>query len=86
MLPLACLLLCYVPAAWSRGLDVVFEWKQLQFAVPVDRSYQADNNVPVGLEVWQHKLFITVPRWRPGVPVSLAYVDLKQAGECVLSK
>ncbi|KAJ9584749.1 hypothetical protein L9F63_020899 [Diploptera punctata] len=82
MLVSACLLSLCATAALSRGLDVVFEWKQLQFDLVVDRrNHVPENNVPVGLEVWKDKLFITVPRWKPGVPVSLAYVNIKEAGK-----
>lgn len=71
-------------------LDVIFEWKELDFAYPNSRlrqeavesqSFIPSNNVPVGLEVWKNKLFITVPRWKRGVPASLAYVYLNQTGK-----
>jgi hypothetical protein len=71
-------------------LDVIFEWKELDFAYPNSRARQQavesqsfipSNNVPVGLEVWKNKLFITVPRWKRGVPASLAYVYLNQTGK-----
>lgn len=74
----------------GNGLGVVFEWKELDFAYPnssvrqaalESKSFIPSNNVPVGLEVWKNKLFITVPRWKPGVPASLSYVDLNQAGK-----
>lgn len=70
-------------------LNVIFEWKELDFAYPNSRTRQEaidsqsfipSNNVPVGLEVWKNKLFITVPRWKRGVPASLAYVFLNQTG------
>lgn len=73
-------------------LDVIFEWKELDFAYPNSRARQEavdsqsfipSNTVPVGLEVWKNKLFITVPRWKRGVPASLAYVYLNQTGKHV---
>jgi hypothetical protein len=33
-----------------------------------------ENNIPMGANVWNNKLFITVPRRRPGVPSTLNYV------------
>jgi hypothetical protein len=68
----------------------MFEWKELDFAYPSSRARQEaiesqsfipSNNVPVGLEVWKNKLFITVPRWKRGVPASLAYVYLNETGK-----
>jgi hypothetical protein len=79
--------------ASGSGLDVVFEWKELDFDYPNSSARQAavksmsfipSQNVPVGLEVWKNKLFITVPRWKSGVPASLAYVYLNQAGKKVI--
>ncbi|KAJ8916781.1 hypothetical protein NQ315_005786 [Exocentrus adspersus] len=42
-------------------------------------DYQYENNIPMGANVWQDKLFITVPRRRLGVPSSLNYVSLKKS-------
>jgi hypothetical protein len=82
------IVLC-VGIATGGDLNVIFEWKELDFAYPNSRTRQQaidsqsfipSNNVPVGLEVWKNKLFITVPRWKRGVPASLAYVNLNQTG------
>jgi hypothetical protein len=79
----------------GNGLDVIFEWKQLDFAYPnssareaaiKSRSFIPSHNVPVGLEVWKNKLFVTVPRWKPGVPASLAYVYLNHTGKEIVIK
>ncbi|XP_054276546.1 protein yellow-like [Macrosteles quadrilineatus] len=62
-----------------------FAWKSLDFDFGEDwvaeaalsqKLFQPENNLPVGIEVWRNKLFITVPRWREGVPSTLNYVDL----------
>lgn len=36
----------------------------------------AENNIPMGANVWKNKLFITVPRRRLGVPSTLNYVSM----------
>lgn len=55
---------------WER-----FTWKTMDFAYPDERSrmlaiasgeYIAENSLPVGIEIWRNKLFVTVPRWRDG--------------------
>ncbi|XP_053614684.1 L-dopachrome tautomerase yellow-f-like isoform X2 [Plodia interpunctella] len=60
-----------------------FAWKTLDFdwETPEDReeaissgSYIPENNMPTGVARWQNKIFITIPRWKKGVPASLNYV------------
>uniref|UniRef100_A0A1A9WET6 Protein yellow n=1 Tax=Glossina brevipalpis TaxID=37001 RepID=A0A1A9WET6_9MUSC len=62
-----------------------FSWKQTEFDWPNPEAkqkaiesgqYIVENNLPLGVERWQNKLFITVPRWKSGVAASLNYVDL----------
>ncbi|XP_050675833.1 protein yellow [Leptidea sinapis] len=66
-------------------LDIKYEWNQLDFEFPSQEDRQQalasgafvpENNIPMGLEVHGAKMFVTVPRWRHGVPVSLAYVNI----------
>ncbi|XP_059061451.1 protein yellow-like [Achroia grisella] len=73
-------------ATCNEQLKIRFQWKELDydFTTPALRQQAIDtgnfipkNNIPMGLEIFQDKLFITVPRWRQGVPASLNYVDLK---------
>ncbi|XP_044759536.1 protein yellow [Coccinella septempunctata] len=69
----------------SADLDVKFQWNQLDFEFPSENhkkfaveheDFIQENNLPLGLEVYENKLFITVPRWKSGVAASLAYVDI----------
>lgn len=92
-LSLALLLLgCCTTAVWSVNdrLREVFSWRQVDFAFPDQRTRQAAiesglyvqaNNLPLGLEVWRDRLFITVPRWKAGVASTLNYVSLG-SGNC----
>lgn len=66
-------------------LKVEYQWKQMDFEYPSNEERQAaiangnfipENVVPVGLEVYKNRLFVTLPRWKKGVPASLAYIDL----------
>lgn len=52
-----------------------FAWKILDWNYPNEISrqqaiasgdYQPENALPVGVEVWRDKLFVTVPRWKNG--------------------
>ena len=57
-------------------LNILFQWSVLDYYFPNEQikldailsgKYVAENNLPVGIEIWREKLFITVPRWRPGI-------------------
>ncbi|XP_026480966.1 protein yellow-like [Ctenocephalides felis] len=78
-------ILFVVAASCMDNLQVAYQWKQLDFDYSNESDRQAaidskefipENNIPVGLEVFGDRLFITVPRWKPGVPASLNYVKL----------
>ncbi|KAJ0176845.1 hypothetical protein K1T71_008024 [Dendrolimus kikuchii] len=66
-------------------LSITYQWSQLDYQFPsaearqqaIDsKTFIPENNIPMGLEIYENKLFITVPRWRTGVPASLNYVDM----------
>lgn len=78
---------CCTCSVWSINdrLQEVFSWSQLDFVFPDQQTREAAiasgeyiqaNNMPVGLEVWRDKLFLTVPRWKAGVVSTLNYVTL----------
>ncbi|XP_044595150.1 protein yellow-like isoform X2 [Cotesia glomerata] len=63
----------------------VFSWKQVDYNFPNETTrnayktsgdYIKEHVVPLGLNVWGDKLFITIPRWKKGVPANLNYVSL----------
>ncbi|XP_046970415.1 protein yellow-like [Vanessa cardui] len=59
-----------------------FQWKILDYAwegrareaALTSGAYIPENNMPTGITRWKNKLFITVPRWKKGVPSSLNYI------------
>lgn len=65
-----------------------FSWKAVDYEYPDEFTKQNDiltgayipeNNLPVGIEVWKNKLFVSVPRWREGIPSTFNYVDMDKA-------
>ena len=63
-------------------LEERFAWNVLDYAYPdqaakehalLTGEFIPGNGIPVGVEVWRDKLFVTVPRWRKGMiyPCSL---------------
>lgn len=66
-------------------LQEVFAWNILDYHFPDEHTrmreirtkrFIPENNLPVGIEIWQDKLFVSVPRWSAGVPATLNYVPL----------
>ncbi|CAH0715827.1 unnamed protein product, partial [Brenthis ino] len=77
--------LVYISTCMEQ-LDIIYEWKELDFEFPSpearqeaieSRNFIPENNIPMGLEIFGDRLFITVPRWKYGVPASLNYINLK---------
>lgn len=72
------LALC-IANGFGAKLQEKFRWKEVSYAWPSESAkedamktgrYQPENNLPLGLDVWKNKLFITVPRF-----VYLLYIN-----------
>ncbi|XP_058443020.1 protein yellow [Malaya genurostris] len=61
-----------------RQLDFVFPNQQLKQQALASGDYVPTNGLPVGIERWQNKLFVSVPRWKDGIPATLNYIDMNQ--------
>ncbi|XP_023015262.2 L-dopachrome tautomerase yellow [Leptinotarsa decemlineata] len=62
-----------------------FQWNILDYEYPSEEArlqailtgrFKPENNLPVGIEIWNDKMFISVPRWMEGIPATLNYVPL----------
>jgi len=69
----------------ENELKDYFTWGQIDLEYPNQESkyialktgaFIPINNSPLGLEVWRNKMFLSMPQWRPGIPVTLSYVNL----------
>uniref|UniRef100_A0A1A9X0Q6 Bee-milk protein n=1 Tax=Glossina brevipalpis TaxID=37001 RepID=A0A1A9X0Q6_9MUSC len=78
-------LLSSVPIQANDNLRVAYEWKEIDFKyanaeqrwMAIENfEFKPNNVIPFGIEVYRTRLFVTLPRWRSGVPASLAYLDL----------
>lgn len=47
-------------------LDWEFPNEQLKSIARQNGDYVPENGLPVGIERWNNKLFVSVPRWRDG--------------------
>ncbi|KAJ8914951.1 hypothetical protein NQ315_002475, partial [Exocentrus adspersus] len=71
--------------AYTQTMHEHFQWNILDYEYPNeylrDRAlltgkFRPRNNLPVGIEIWNDKVFVTVPRWREGIPSTLNYVPI----------
>lgn len=82
--------LCAMAGAVSK-LQERYNWKQLDFVFPNQRlkqqalasgDYVPTNGLPVGIERWENKLFVSVPRWKDGKyrqnRVQITFVQVKK--------
>lgn len=51
--------------SWNQ-LDFVFPTQTMKDIALASGTYIPQNALPVGVEHWGNKLFVTVPRWRDG--------------------
>nr|XP_033183243.1 protein yellow-like isoform X1 [Bombus vancouverensis nearcticus]XP_033183244.1 protein yellow-like isoform X1 [Bombus vancouverensis nearcticus]XP_033193098.1 protein yellow-like isoform X1 [Bombus vancouverensis nearcticus]XP_033193100.1 protein yellow-like isoform X1 [Bombus vancouverensis nearcticus] len=59
--------------AWST-IDYTYDSVEARDSAIYDGDFIAENNLPLGLEIWRDKVFITLPKWKDGIPVTLATV------------
>ncbi|EDW06433.1 protein yellow [Drosophila mojavensis] len=86
LLGLLLLLAGHAHAAYK--LQERYSWNQLDFAFPSERlkdqaiasgDYIPQNALPVGVEHFGNRLFVTVPRWRDGIPATLTYINMDRS-------
>lgn len=70
----------------NNNLQTKYHWKTIDFAYeqPAERqeaierkTFIPENVIPVGLDVHENRLFLSLPRLKAGVPASLAYINMK---------
>ncbi|CAB0042662.1 unnamed protein product [Trichogramma brassicae] len=77
-------LLLLAICGWAQAhepFSVRFQWNSVNYTWPSDDAYliaESDesfiekNNIISGIKLWKDKMYLTLPRWKPGVPVTLA--------------
>lgn len=72
--------LCHEP------FQVIFEWKSIDFQWPSEEErtlavthgeYIPANNFITTVKFWKDKMYLTLPRWKDGVPVTLSVTSAK---------
>ncbi|OWR44676.1 yellow-h3 [Danaus plexippus plexippus] len=64
--------------------STLYKWKYVDFDFPSERhrqrsisngDYIPENCLPLGLEVWGNRMFVSLPSWRRGIPATLTTVS-----------
>ncbi|CAK9831395.1 Protein yellow [Anthophora retusa] len=76
------LLVAFLTVASCHEFKTIHSWNYVKFNFPNETiqnalitsgDYVPENNMPLGVQVWEDKIFITVPRWKNGVASNLNY-------------
>ncbi|ENN71076.1 hypothetical protein YQE_12010, partial [Dendroctonus ponderosae] len=68
----------------QSNFEVVYQWTHLNYTWQSEEHYKwaldtkryiPANNAPTGLKFYQQRLFLSIPRYRPGVPATLVSLD-----------
>lgn len=60
-------------------MDLQYATKHLRRIAIWTKYYIPENLIPTSIDIHKNKLFVALPRMRPGVHVSLGYIDLDQS-------
>ncbi|GAB1868497.1 Protein yellow [Camponotus japonicus] len=80
------LTLSLVVVLCHEQFQVTFEWKSIDFQWPSEEvrkyavlrgDYIASNNFITTVKFWKDKMYLTIPRWKDGVPVTLGVTSAK---------
>ncbi|PZC86388.1 hypothetical protein B5X24_HaOG209107 [Helicoverpa armigera] len=85
----------YGQIASKAPLGTLYRWKQIDYEYPSAQArQQAINNrqfiqanvIPLGVERWKDRVFISTPRWKSGTPATLSTVPIGASTESPLLK
>ncbi|KAK9883658.1 hypothetical protein WA026_001826 [Henosepilachna vigintioctopunctata] len=62
--------------AWKK-IDFKYESEERRQIAIESGEFIIENNLPLGVEVWRNKLFVTLPKWKDGVPATLTILPTK---------
>lgn len=74
----------------NQNLELKFQWKTIDFqfeslekreAAIQSKTFIPENVIPVGLDIYKDRLFLSLPRLKEGVPATLAYINLTEADQ-----
>lgn len=72
----------FLALANGEEIKTIYSWNVIEYNFPNDNirntlisngDYIEENNMPNGMQIWNDKIFITIPRWKNGVPSNLNF-------------
>lgn len=84
------IIISLLATCWASNLEIKYQWKTIDFDYgspekqkeAIDRgSFIPNNAIPVGLDIYKDRLFLTLPRLKTGVPATLAYINMTEEAE-----
>nr|QHN70685.1 yellow-h3 [Limenitis arthemis astyanax] len=95
LLLMVCLTTSKSQSAFGRRkpLETLYRWKQIDFDFPTPQhrnmaiqngEFNQINVIPLGVERWKNRAFISTPRWKKGVPATLSSVPIAAQEESPL--
>ncbi|KAI4488668.1 hypothetical protein M0802_011376 [Mischocyttarus mexicanus] len=82
-----CERLVFRPINAIGDLRVAYQWKEIEYdwmdyeVQTLFPDYKKEDNLPLGFDVSDNRIFVTVPRWKRGVAASLNYINLNDTRE-----
>ncbi|XP_018577863.1 protein yellow-like [Anoplophora glabripennis] len=76
---------CHITLSPNYRFDTEYEWSHLNYTWPsVERytealksgDYIPEHNAPTGMKIYNENLYLSMPKFRKGVPVTLAYIRM----------
>ncbi|XP_068081133.1 dopaminechrome tautomerase-like [Anabrus simplex] len=73
-----------LPIPPNNQLNITHQWSQLDFNYPSNDTRDSaiesgnfipENVIPFGIDVWEDRIFVTLPKLREGIPATLASVS-----------
>lgn len=80
-----CIVFATLAAQCDGDLVTKYQWKIMDYRYEssvqrqedlADQTFIPENVVPVGIDVHENRMFVTLPRLLNGIPASLATVDI----------
>lgn len=72
----------FLALANGEEIKTIYSWNVIEYNFPNDNirntlisngDYIEENNMPNSMQIWNDKIFITIPRWKNGVPSNLNF-------------
>ncbi|XP_041978085.1 uncharacterized protein LOC121732309 [Aricia agestis] len=69
----------------KNAIGTLYRWKQIDFAYSSEQERQTaiqngdfiqPNVVPLGIERWKNRVFVSTPRWKKGIPATLSVLPV----------